>query len=55
MGHSKTTWTEFCHFLPPPPPLRGQFLYPERGQKKTIFDPLPSHLVHVVIEWPLLK
>ena len=22
----------FCHFLPPPP-LRGQFLYPERGQK----------------------
>ena len=23
------------------PPLRGQFLYPERGQKQTFFDPLP--------------
>ena len=23
-----------------PPPLRGQFLYPERGQKQTFFDPL---------------
>jgi hypothetical protein len=38
-GHSTTTWTEFCHFLTPP--LRGQFLYPERGQKQTFFDPLP--------------
>ena len=26
--------------------LRGQFLYPDRGQKQTFFDPL--HLVHVV-------
>ena len=34
-----------------PPPLRGQFLYPERGQKQTFFDP-PPHLVHVVIESP---
>ena len=33
-----------------PPPMRGQFLYPERGQKQTFFDPLPPHLVHVVIE-----
>ena len=38
--HSTTTWTEFCHFLTPPHPLRGQFLYPERGQKQTFFDPL---------------
>ena len=38
-----------------PPPLRGQFLYPERGQKQTFFDPFPPHLVHVVIEWPLAK
>ena len=38
-GHSTTTWTEFCHFLTPP--LRGQFLYPELGQKQTFFDPLP--------------
>ena len=45
-GHSTTMWTEFCHFLTP---LRGQFLYPERGQKQTFFDP-PPHLVHVVIE-----
>ena len=48
-GHSTTTWTEFCHFLTP---LCGQFLYPEHGQKQTFFDPLPPHLVHVVIEWP---
>ena len=38
-----------------PPPLRGQFLYPERGQKQTFFDPSPLHLVHVVIEWPLIR
>ena len=37
-GHSTTTWTEFCHFWPPPT-LREQFLY--RGQKQTFFDPLP--------------
>ena len=41
-GHSKTTWTEFCHFL-----------YSERRQKQTFFDPSPPHLVHVVIKWPL--
>ena len=34
--------------------MRGQFLYPERGQKQTFFDPLPPHLVHVVIECPLI-
>ena len=39
--NSTTTWTEFCYFLPHPPPLRGQFLYPEHGQKQTFFDPLP--------------
>ena len=38
-----------------PPPLRGQFLYPERGQKQTFIDPLPSHFIHVVIEWPLVQ
>ena len=26
---------------PTPNPLRGQFLYPERGQKQNFFDPLP--------------
>ena len=31
--------------LTPPPPLRGQFLYPKHGQKQTFFDPLPPHLV----------
>ena len=36
-----------------PLPLRGQFLYPERGQKQTFFTPSPPHLVHVVIERPL--
>ena len=24
-----------------PPPLHGRFLYPERGQKQTFFDPFP--------------
>ena len=38
-----------------PPLLRGQFLYPERGQKQTFFDPLPPRIVHLVIEWPLMK
>ena len=33
-----------------PPPLRGQFLYPERGQKQTFLTPSPPHLVHVIIE-----
>jgi hypothetical protein len=54
-------WTENLNFPPirwpffdPPPPMRGQFLYPECGQKPTFFDPLPPpHLVHLVIEWPL--
>ena len=40
-------------FFDPPPPLHGQFLYSERGQKQTFFDPLPPHLVPVVIECPL--
>jgi hypothetical protein len=35
------------------PPLRGQFLYPERGHKQTVLTP-PPHLVHIVIEWPLM-
>ena len=26
-------------FFAPTPPLHGQFLYPERGQKSTFFDP----------------
>ena len=51
-GHSTTTCTEFCHFLTPP--LLGQSLYPERGQKQIFFDPLPHHVVHVVIECPLI-
>ena len=42
-------------FLTPLPPLRGQFLYPECEQKQTVFDPLPPHLVQVVIEWPLIR
>ena len=52
-GHSTTTWTEFCLFLSPPPPPAWTVLYPERGQKQTFFEPLPPHLVQVVIEWTL--
>ena len=38
-----------------PPPLRGQFLYPEHGQKQIFFDLLPPHLVHIFNEWPLTR
>ena len=31
------------------PPLRGQFLYPEHGQKQTFFDLLPPTLLPVLI------
>ena len=52
-GHSTTTWTEFCHFLTPPP-LRGQFLYPERGQKQIFFDPIsPLILSTQLLNGPL--
>ena len=37
-------WTEFCQFLTPPP-LRGQFLYPEHEQKQTFVDPLPKFFI----------
>ena len=37
-----------------PLPLHGQFLFPKRRQIQTFFDPLPLHLVHVVIKWPLM-
>ena len=50
-GYSITMWTEFCHFLTPPPSLLGQFLYPEHGQKRYFWSP-PPHLVHIVIECP---
>ena len=42
----------FGTFLPSP--LCEQFLYRERGQKQTFFDPLPPHLGHVVFECPLM-
>ena len=40
----------FAIFLPSP--LRGLFLFPERGQKQTFLPPTlpPPQLVHVVIE-----
>ena len=46
LGHSSTTWTEFCHFLTPPPlPTLSV------DKKRYFFDPSrPPHNVHVVIE-----
>ena len=44
-GYSTTTWTEFCNFFTPLPPLRGRFLYPERGQKQTFFTALPPPIL----------
>ena len=53
-GHSTTTWTEFCHFLTPPPPC-GQFLYPEHGQKQTFFHPTPTPILSTqLLNDPLL-
>ena len=52
LGHSTTTWTEFCHFLTPP--LLWTVFIPWAWTKTEIFWPLPPHLVHVVIEWPLI-
>ena len=52
-GHSTTTWTDFCQSFNAPSPMLGQFLYPERGQNRHFLT--PSHLFHVVIEWPLSK
>ena len=39
-GHSRTTLTQFCHFWPPPPPLRGWFFYPG-CEKIGMFWPTP--------------
>ena len=50
-GHSTTTWTEFCNFLTPLP-LRGQFLYPERGQKQIFFYPPPPLLSPQLLNAP---
>ena len=40
-------------FFDPPP--TWTVLYPKRGQTQTFFDPLPPHLVHVVVECPLIR
>ena len=49
-GHSTTTWTEFCHFLTPPPCVHS--LYTLNVDKDRHF--LTPHLVHLVIECPLI-
>jgi hypothetical protein len=50
------TWTELCHFLPPPPPAPcvDSFYNLSVDKKNIFFDPLPPHLVQVVIECPLI-
>ena len=42
-------------FFAPPPPLRGHFLYPERGQKQTFFDPFPLILSTQLLNGPLVE
>ena len=43
------------------PQMRGQVLYPERGQKRTFFDPLPpsscpsSYWMTPYFNWPGLN
>ena len=46
--------TIFSIFLTPTPCVdRFYTLSVAVQEKQTFFDPLPPHLVHVVIEWPL--
>ena len=52
MGHSTTTWTEFCHFLPHPPCV-DSFYTLSVDENRHFLTPSPPHLAHVVIEWPL--
>ena len=52
-GHSTTTWTEFCHFLVPPPSCVDSFYTLSVDKYRHFLTPSPPHLVHVVIEWPL--
>ena len=47
-------WTEFCHFLPPPPAWTV-FYTLSVDINRHFYDPLPPHLVHVVIECPLIE
>ena len=53
-GHSTTTWTEFCHFLTPPPSCVDSFYTLSVDKNRYFLTPSP-HLVHVVIEWPLKR
>ena len=54
-GHSTTTWTEFCHFLMPPPPCMGSFYTLRVDRNRYFLTPSPPHLAHLIIEWPLIK
>ena len=56
--HSKWSFNSyldriFAIFWPPPPPTAPPWLDSGGWTKTDIFDPLPPHLVHRVIEWPL--
>ena len=42
----------FAIFWSPTTLLRGQFLYPERGQKQTFFDPSPLILSTLLLNGP---
>ena len=53
-GHSTNTWTEFCRFLTPPLLPAWTFFKTLSVDKNGIFDLLPTHLIHVVIERPLV-
>ena len=46
----------FAIFWPPPPPSCVVSFYTLHVDKnRAFFNPSPSHLVHVVIEWPLTE
>ena len=53
-GHSTNTWTEFCRFLTPPLLPAWTFFKTLSVDKNGIFDLLPTNLIHVVIERPLV-
>ena len=46
-GHSTTTWTNFCHFLTPPPCI-DSFYTLSVNRNRQFLTPSPPHLVYVV-------
>ena len=49
-----TKWTKFCHFLTPPPPCVDSVNTLSVDKNRHFLTPSHPHLVHVVVDWPLM-